>query len=368
VLGLLQRVVTTVLSVLAPVLAVGLGLFVLALLLTGLAPLWEKTSATTPILLAAVAGAFALVNAVVGNSPEEEARGQVLRWSAIALAAVMTPLAIVAAISTWLRIDQHGFTPERLWALVFVLGVVAVALTYLWTLVRGRKAWADRLRPANIRLAIGICAVALFLAMPFVNFGAISTRDQLARLESGRVKPEEFDWAALKFDFGQPGRRALERIAASGSPVLRRHAQRAQLLTNRWAALEETRVGQNVRRLAGSIRVLPRQLPVPQPLLDVVARQSVCGDGGCTLFWSPGQRSAVAVGIPCPRCEAMALQLMIDSKGEWQVLVTPGDVQRGTSASVEEQRAALARGAVEIRPVERRQVFVGGKPVGMPFE
>jgi hypothetical protein len=35
---------------------------------------------------------------------------------------------------------------------------------------------------------------------------------------------------------------------------------------------------------------------------------------------------------------------------------------------VEEQRAALARGAVEIRSVERRQVFVGGKPVGTPFE
>ncbi|MDP8913276.1 MAG: DUF4153 domain-containing protein, partial [Pseudomonadota bacterium] len=140
VLGLLQRVVTTVLSVLAPVLAVGLALFVLALPITGLTPLWEKTSATTPILLGAIAGAFILANAVIGNSADEEARGVALRASAMALGAVMTPLALVAAVSTWLRIDQHGFTPERLWALVFVIAVLAVSLTYLWALLRGRSA------------------------------------------------------------------------------------------------------------------------------------------------------------------------------------------------------------------------------------
>jgi hypothetical protein len=32
------------------------------------------------------------------------------------------------------------------------------------------------------------------------------------------------------------------------------------------------------------------------------------------------------------------------------------------------QAAALAAGQVEIRTVERRQVFVGGEPVGQPFE
>jgi hypothetical protein len=152
VLGLLQRVATTVLSVLAPVLAAGLVLFVLALPFTGLEPLWDKTSSTTPIILIAIAGAFFLANAVIGNSAEEEAQGKVLRWSAMALAAVMAPLAAVAALSTWLRIDQHGFTPERLWALTFVLLVLAVALAYLWSLVRGRSRWSERIRPANVRL------------------------------------------------------------------------------------------------------------------------------------------------------------------------------------------------------------------------
>jgi hypothetical protein len=58
--------------------AAGLALFVLALPFTGLAPLWEKTSSTTPILLVAIAGAFLLANAIIGNAPEEEASATLL--------------------------------------------------------------------------------------------------------------------------------------------------------------------------------------------------------------------------------------------------------------------------------------------------
>jgi hypothetical protein len=368
VLGLLQRVVTTVLSVLAPVLAVGLALFVLALPITGLAPLWEKTSATTPILLGAIAGAFILLNAVIGNSAEEEAKGRALRASAIALGAVMTPLALVAAVSTWIRIGQHGFTPERLWALVFVIAVLAVSLTYLWALLRGRAAWSDRVRPANVGLAIGICAFALILATPLVNFGAISTRDQLARLESGKVRPDQFDWAALRFDFGPAGRNALERLASSGPVAFRAQARNALALKDRWAAREETRVGQDARNLAQSLRVMPRQVPVPEGLLDALARERSCGFGRCTLFWTPGARSAVAVGLPCVNCQAAAARLLVDESGVWRVADGRRDTSVVAAAPLKGQREALEQGRVEIRNVQRQQVFVDGKPVGAPFE
>ena len=368
VLGLLQRVVTTILSVLAPVLAAGLALFVLALPITGLAPLLEKTSATTPILLCAIAGAFILANAVIGNSADEEARGRALRASAMMLGAVMTPLALVASVSTWLRIDQHGFTPERLWALVFVIAVLAVSLVYLRALLRGRAAWSNRVRPANVGLAIGICVVALILATPIVNFGAISTRDQLARLRSGEVKPEQFDWAALRFDFGPAGRRALERLASSGPPAFRAQAQNALALKDRWAAREETRVGQDARALAQRLRVVPRQVPVPEALMNALARQQTCGFGHCTLFWTPGAAAAVAVGLPCASCQAAAARMLVDERGGWRVADAPGDVRTAPPASLKEQREALQQGRVEIRNVQRQQVFVGGKPVGVPFE
>ena len=368
VLGMLQRVVTTVLSVLAPVLAAGLVLFVLALPFTGLQPLWDKTTATTPILLSAVVGAFLLVNAVIGNAPEEEAKGRTLRLAAMALAVVMAPLAAVAAISTWLRIDQYGFTPERLWAATFVLIVLAISLAYLWTVARGRLGWAERLRPMNVRLALGIAAVALLLAMPLINFGAISTRDQIARLESGEVKPDEFDWAALRFDFGPSGRRALERIRDSGPAKLRAFAATALANKDRWAVAEPARIRRNARQLEGSLRVVPQAVPVPAALRVALAQSPACQFGPCTLVWQPAATEAVAIGFPCERCDPNVTRVTRDAAGGWRVIADPGPgIPAGTSRNPAEQQRAVAAGKVEVRAVQRRQVFVDGQPVGPIF-
>jgi hypothetical protein len=368
VLGMLQRVATTVLSVLAPVLAAGLVLFVLALPFTGLEPLWDKTTSTTPILLFAILGAFLLANAVIGNAPDEEAKGRALRLSAAALAAVMAPLAIVAAISTWLRIDQHGFTPERLWAATFVLIVLAVSLAYLWTVVRGRLGWAERVRPMNVRLALGISAVALLLAAPLVNFGAISTRDQMARLEAGKVSPEEFDWTAIRFDFGPAGRRALERIRDTGPANLRAFAATALASKVRWAAAEPARLRRSARQLETNLRVLPENVPVPPELRVALSQSAACQFGPCTLIWRPGANEAVAVGFPCERCDVSPVRVVRDEQGGWLVNpdIGPG-ISTGTSRNPEAQQRAVAAGQVEVRPVQRRQVFVNGQPVGPIF-
>ncbi|HEX8666830.1 MAG TPA: DUF4153 domain-containing protein, partial [Allosphingosinicella sp.] len=235
VLDILQRVVRAILSVLAPVLAFGLVLFVLAIPFTGLASLWSQTRAATPILLLCVAGAVLLVNAVAGNGEEDEAKTPILRWSAMALIAVTTPLAAIAAVSLYKRIDQHGFTPDRLWAAVFVAAAFAFALAYAGALFRGRLRWPARLRRANVHLVLELSLLAFFLALPIVNFGSISARDQLGRVTSGAIPPDRFDWAAMRFDFGKAGVEALMQLAEKGRPELRQHAIRALAAKTRWA-------------------------------------------------------------------------------------------------------------------------------------
>lgn len=396
VLSMLQRVVTTVLSVLAPILALGLALFVLALPFTGLGPLWAKTSATTPILLFAVAGAFLLVNAVIGNAPEEEAKGRALRLSAMALAAVMAPLAIVAAISTWLRIDQYGFTPERLWAATFVILVLAIALAYLWTVVRARRAWSDRVRPLNVVLALGICAVASLLATPLINFGAISTRDQLARLESGRVKPDEFDWAALRFDFGPKGREAISRLAREGrTPGVMKWAQLAKSTKDKFALQVAQEAGLEKATRPQTIRVRPAQVPIPADLSaailstasDLRPMERACDHPGeCILFWQPGDRRAIAVSDGCAErlvgrsgqtdpaatCN-IHVTLLERGRNGWQEAETSRHTDRKLSPEEEQaallrERQALDRGDVQIREVKKLQVFIGDEPVSGLFD
>jgi hypothetical protein len=380
IVGTLQRVATAILSVLAPILAVGLVIFVLALPFTGLEPLWEQTRATTPILLICILGAVILVNAVIGSgSEEDEARPRVVRWAAAALAAVALPLAIVAAVSTGKRIAQHGFTPDRLWAAVFVAITVAGAAAYLYALVRGRARWPALLRSVNLRVAIGICLVALFLALPIVSFGAISTRDQLARLQSGRIAPDEFDWAALRYDFGPSGRRALDRLARSADSAIREHARAVLAARNRWAARNEIHDYVEAPR---TMRVFPAAVPVPPGLREAVlgrpGQAGACtGKGECFLIWEPGQSRAVAIMDRCPsptatdryRCD-LTRTVITESGGRW----APPEESASTTnpdrmdEAQKRQREALRSGAVEIREVTRRQLFVGGEPVGELFE
>jgi hypothetical protein len=369
-LATFQRVATTILSVLAPVLAVGLVLFVAALPFTGLQPLWQTTRATTPVLLSVIAGAFILANAVLGNAPDEEARSRLLRWSALALSLVMVPLAIVAAVSTWLRVHQYGFTPERLWALVFVGLVLLIALTYAWAALRGRTDWGGRIRLANVRLAFASCVVGLFLAMPILHFGAISTRDQLARLAAGRVPPAEFDWAALRFDFGPAGLRALERLRDTGRPPMREMAARALAVDDRWSVGDQVRQTQNSKRLARTLRVFPTGSVLEPALATAVARlYNICSTGPCTVIRTPGAREVVVIGFRCPDCQAGLTRLVIDERGRWaeRSFGLDAGAAAGGPADKEAQLRAAAAGQIELRPVQRRQVFLGGQPLGPAF-
>lgn len=70
----LQKVVTAVLGLLAPILAVGLLAFLLLLPFRGVGLLWDATKFTTPILVLCIASALVLANAVLGDSEEEEPR------------------------------------------------------------------------------------------------------------------------------------------------------------------------------------------------------------------------------------------------------------------------------------------------------
>src|SRR3546814_635578 len=189
----LQRLVMIVLAVLAPVLAAALVIFLLSLLGTGLQKLWAAGFSTAGLMLGVAAFAVLLANAVIGNGADDRSANRVLHAAAAVLAVAVLPLAIIAAVSMGLRIGQYGWTPGRMWGAIAVGVALAYGLAGLWAVATKRRTFDDRLRPLQQRLAIGLMLLAAFLALPVLDFGAISTRDQLARLESGAVKTEKFD-------------------------------------------------------------------------------------------------------------------------------------------------------------------------------
>ena len=364
----LQTVVRRVLSVLAPILGVALVLFLVSMLATGLSPLWEATKSTTPIVISAAIVAIILANAAIGDSTDDEAKMPLIRWGTVALGVTLLPLGIIAAVSTGLRINQYGLTPDRLWAVVFGGIACAYGLGYLVVLIRKRSGWMADIRPANVRLAIGLCALAFILAMPIINFGAWSTASQLARLESGKVTAEKFDWTAMRFDFGASGQAAVERLAKSGkTPAIKTAAAKALKLENRWEGLQTT----DTDILDQRIRVIPRDVPLPKELLKALAQDVPCQAAThCLLLYEQGDTEAVQVVQQCDTCVTITNRFVLKNGGWISRFDITTDPTSGAEA--ERRRKALSRAISEkpitIREVKRRQVFVGDEPVGDVFE
>jgi hypothetical protein len=366
----LQTVVRRVLSVLAPILGVALVLFLASMLLTGLSPLWEATKSTTPIVISAAIVAIILANAAIGDSPEDEAKMLLIRWGMIALGATLLPLGIIAAVSTGLRINQYGLTPDRLWAVVFGGIACAYGLAYLVVLIRKRSGWMEDIRPANVRLAIGLCVLAFVLAMPIINFGAWSTASQLARLESGKVTAEKFDWTAMRFDFGPTGQAAVERLFKSGkTPAIKTAAAKALKLESRWSGGNEMQVATKAEQFQKRVKILPVAVEIPDALAAAIVGNNDCSDAAqCVLLYNAGAREAIQVVQSCDTCDPFTNRYVLRD-GVWKTGIdfsgdgiVNGDTEKRARGKVIEE------GKISIRDVKRRQVFVGDEAVGEAFE
>jgi hypothetical protein len=356
----LQRLVMVVFSVLAPVLAAALVLFLASLPFTGLDGLWNSDIPATPLLLVAGAGAVLLTNAVIGNGKAERSPSSVLQWAALALALTVLPLAIVAALSLGQRIGQYGWTPERIWGVIAVGVAMAYGAAAWWSVWRARRDFDDALRPLQTRMAIGLCGLALFLALPIVDFGAISASSQMARFAAGKVPAGEFDWRAMAFDFGPAGRSRLREIARTGPADQRKLASAALASENRYDVEVEVRTAEVAANLETRLRVLPEGTEISQDLRRAVAETSYCSTGPCVLTLIDDRRAIIA-GAPIKDDPVRSSLLQRNAKGQWSN-------DTGVHIVEDSLHANLETATVEVRTVERKQLFIEGKPVGQAFE
>lgn len=351
VLATMQTAVLLVLSLLAVPLALGLVAFLGASAISGPRVLWEATRSATPILLACAAGAFALTSAILRQDDAAMTRNRAMRIAAFVLAAVILPLAVFAAVSMGLRLNQYGLAPERLWGLVAIFVACAWGVGYWAALARGgRRDWTGGLRAANFHLALGGCCLALLLALPILDFGAIATRNQVARLESGKVPPEEFDFAALRWDFGEPGRRALQRLARSADARVAELARTAMKQTQR-----------PYRNVAGpaladedfDLRVQPDSPELRRRVLDRLKENPWLCPGFCVALDLGDDRVGIVQGANVHLVDLLG--------GEPPIPLPPGRTAEPGEGPGEDSR-------VEVRPWSGRRIYVDGRPVGAPFE
>lgn len=368
IIGTLQNVVLLVLSILAVPLAVALVLFLLAVALSGLDVLWEATRSATPLLLAIAVGCFVLANSVVRDDDEHASHSRILRIAGFVLALGILPLSVMAALSMGTRIAQHGLSPERLWAIVSIAVAVAYGVAYFVSAIRGWRTlmeggWREHLRQSNLHLAVLTCGIALVLAMPIFNFGAISAKNQIARLDSGAVSVEDFDYAALRWDFGDAGREALADLAEREGEVAKLAAE-AQAMESR-----------------GFGPLLPEQrdaiAQVDLSAFDDAAATAIrarleedawlCQDG-CRVANLREDANGVLAVVLNTRARGGSMRLLrVEPNAERAIVldVVQGELGRSVAREVPEFDGDAT---VELRPFTGQQVYIDGKPVGDPFK
>ncbi len=210
-----RQIGLTLLSWLALLMTVILTGFLAALPFTGLEPLWDTKRATV-LLLNAAATMILLINAAfqAGDPPKSGIVRAIVRFSAFPLAGVVG----LAGLGLWTRIDQYGLTPARVVAGAELLIVAFYALGYVWAALPSPR-WMGRVKTVNIAGAALVAVVLLALMTPLLDPARVSVANQVARLDQGRVEPDDFDFGFLANErSGRWGPPALKRLAArSGS-------------------------------------------------------------------------------------------------------------------------------------------------------
>jgi hypothetical protein len=159
----------------------------------------------------------------------------------------------------------------------------------------------------------------------------------------------------LRFDFGPAGRQALEKLAASGP--YKDLAAKALQTTDRWALREPEAAAPPAPASPPKVQV-DGGAAVPASLMETIAQSRRCGSerDGCRLaFLGPAQAVLVTAA-------AEALVFERRSDGQW------GHLSGNRTAAELRDPHVPASGRIEVRAVTKRQVFVGGKPVGAIFD
>ncbi|MGH6621669.1 MAG: hypothetical protein ACREF6_19150 [Alphaproteobacteria bacterium] len=207
----LLKLVTTLFRFLAPTLACAVLLFLLALPFTGLEALWD-TRIASRLILSAVFLFILFENAVIQTDEAQNGFWKPAEFVVIATNIAMPLLVALAAWAIFQRVDQHGWTPLRFYTAMAAGVAFLYAVAYCLSCLTAWRSWTSRITRLNPLLALGTLAAAILMHFPPLDPYSLSARDQLARLRDGRIAPERFDFAYLRFELGKTGRNAFQEI------------------------------------------------------------------------------------------------------------------------------------------------------------
>ena len=223
----IRQIIFSLLTGLLPLMTAICLAFAGSLLITGPQPLWATGKAG--IILLVLLGLMTLmVNGVFQDTRLAMRYVRPVRWLIYAGMLVLPALAALALHALWLRIDQYGWTQNRIAALLLtvLLGLHAIGYA-IAALMPGRERLAG-MKPVNVATSVVAIIALLLLNSPLLDPHRITAASQLDRLTANPAGEADVDLKALRFDSGRQGWLALKTLqrdlpddpALSADPVV----------------------------------------------------------------------------------------------------------------------------------------------------
>jgi hypothetical protein len=290
------------------------------------------------------------------------------RWLSYATQAAWLSLLPVVAIAWWalgLRVAQHGWSEDRLWATL----VAAVALIYavgyaLSWLERGR--WMAAMARTNIVAALALCLGLLAFLSPVANIQRLAVSAHVNRViaAGGGVEP---DWNYLRWQSGRFGRQALRDLATgAGVPAGKTWAKQAtETLAKTGRYTDESQQTVTAALMVDKLALYPAGKTLPATFVQYARSENkdwrlkncLNGEGKCSLWLGDlnGDGQDELVLFSGPQSNSLQSGTLFSFKANaWSA---PGTLSPSNGPALDLAQLQNAQPA----PAEWRDLLIGGK-------
>lgn len=334
--------------------------FLVSVTISGFDGVW-RNAPPSAVMLAMAAGLIALINLLWQSGSHRDMPRPVLRHAATLAAFLLVPIVAIAVYALTVRVEAYGFSVRRVIAgaalavaAVFAVGYALAA----WSGLRHGR-WLVGLGTANVAGTLVLAGVLLLVCSPLADPARIAVASQLARLKSGRISAEQFDFTYLASQGAGFGHRALQALAEDTvgpqAALIRARARKVLQDTQGQVALLTP------AQRAAQLRVYPEYYALPAGIARKVWRPAqgvppclvetgqFCDVFPAELTGHPPDQLILVWGGP--QVWQTAVVGMVPSSG-WQVIGTFGGLCHSTVAALRAGLYAVVAPVITYRTLE----------------
>ena len=289
-------------------------------------------------------------------------------WLSLATQAAWLSLLPVVAIAWWalgLRVAQHGWSEDRLWAALVATVALIYAVGYALSWLR-RGRWMAAIPGTNIVAALVLCGGLLAFVSPVANIQRLAVSMHISRVATagGSVEP---DWVYLRWNSGRFGRAALQALAAgTGVPAGKPWAKQAAEMLAKTGRYTDAPQVHSAAQVAAKFVIYPAGKTLPATFVqyaqddknDWTLKNCLRAAGQCTLWLGDlngdGQDEIVLFEDVSPNIRAPGTLFTL-AQNRWRsvgMIHSQGGEQAFAPALLESAQTA---------PSEWRDLNIGGK-------